>query len=331
MRQGLGVRKSAPWGLAAEHHSTVRAAQSQSSLPSTHDSDRGGWRGPGSSGDSAGSADHLHGGRFETFRSGFVLKATSYPPGSTPPPSRSQSAAPFRSSSTDKRNSIKRFILKKLRKPKSTGDLSSVGPHAISGTGSAGSGRFGLHAPRAGGSLRSNISGATANSMFVEHQSRIDGAGVLMDNLDEPLGPNVTETYSGQWNEDRRSGYGVAERSDGLRYEGEWFNNKKDGYGVTCHPDGSREEGRYKENILVQPLMKRTKLYLLRHSKLKDNVEEAVRKAREAAKEAQEKSAETAHQRYVLIITGPNMRLHSKNSTELIALKYYYHTYIFNN
>ncbi|VUZ57285.1 unnamed protein product [Hymenolepis diminuta] len=297
MRQGLGVRKSAPWGLAAEHHSTVRAAQSQSSLPSTHDSDRGGWRGPGSSGDSAGSADHLHGGRYETFRSGFVLKATSYPPGSTPPPSRSQSAAPFRSSSTDKRNSIKRFILKKLRKPKSTGDLSSVGPHTISGTGSAGSGRFGLHAPRAGGSLRSNISGATANSMFVEHQSRIDGAGVLMDNLDEPLGPNVTETYSGQWNEDRRSGYGVAERSDGLRYEGEWFNNKKDGYGVTCHPDGSREEGRYKENILVQPLMKRTKLYLLRHSKLKDNVEEAVRKAREAAKEAQEKSAETAHQR----------------------------------
>ena len=300
MRQGLGVRKSAPWGIAAEHHSTVRAAQSQSSLPSTHDSDRG-WRGPGSSGGSAGSFDHLHGGRFETFRSGFVLKSTSYPPGITPPPSRSQSATPFRSSSTEKRSSLKRFILRKLRKPKSTGDLSSVGPHTIGGQGSAGSGRFGgLHAPRAGGSLRSNISGATANSMFVEHQSRIDnagGVGGMVDSLDEPLGPNVTETYSGQWNEDRRCGYGVAERSDGLRYEGEWFNNKKDGYGITSHLDGSREEGRYKENILIQPLVKRTKLYLLRHSKLKDNVEEAVRKARESAKEAQEKSTEIAHQR----------------------------------
>ncbi|CDS37559.1 junctophilin 1 [Echinococcus multilocularis] len=299
MRQGLGVRKSAPWELAAEHHSTVRAAQSQSSLPSTHDSDRGGWRGPGSSGGSAGSVDHIHGGRFEAFRSGFVLKATSYPVGATPPPSRSQSAAPFRSSSNERRTFLKRFLLRKLRKPKSTGDLSSVGPHTISGPGSASSGRFGgLHGSRAGGSLRSNISGVTGNSVFAEHQSRADITGVgPTDSLDEPLGPNVTETYSGQWNEDRRSGYGVAERSDGLRYEGEWFNNKKDGYGVTYHPDGSREEGRYKENIIVQPLMKRTKLYLLRHSKLKDNVEEAVRKARESAKEAQEKSSETAHQR----------------------------------
>uniref|UniRef100_A0A5K3F4G5 Junctophilin n=1 Tax=Mesocestoides corti TaxID=53468 RepID=A0A5K3F4G5_MESCO len=299
MRQGLGVRKSAPWGLASEHHSTVRAAQSQSSLPSTQDSDRGGWRGPGSSGGSAGSADHLHGGRFETFRSGFVLKATSHAPGTTPPPSRSQSATPFRASSTEKRNSLKRFLLRKLRKPKSTGDLTSVGPHTLGGMGSAGSGRFGsLHAPRAGGSLRSNISGVTGNSVFAEHHSRIDTVGDLVgDSLDEPLGPNVTETYSGQWNEDRRSGYGVAERSDGLRYEGEWFNNKKDGYGVTYHPDGSREEGRYKENLLVQTLVKRTKFYLLRHSKLKENVAEAIRKAREAAKEAQEKSAETAHQR----------------------------------
>lgn len=54
---------------------------------------------------------------------------------------------------------------------------------------------------------------------------------------------DVTETYSGEWKNDKRSGYGVCERTDGLKYEGEWFNNKKNGYGVTTFQDGSVEEG----------------------------------------------------------------------------------------
>ena len=37
----------------------------------------------------------------------------------------------------------------------------------------------------------------------------------------------------GEWKNDKRAGYGISERSDGLKYEGEWFNNKKYGYGVT--------------------------------------------------------------------------------------------------
>lgn len=44
---------------------------------------------------------------------------------------------------------------------------------------------------------------------------------------------SVTETYMGEWKNDKRAGFGVSERSDGLKYEGEWFNNKKYGYGVT--------------------------------------------------------------------------------------------------
>lgn len=44
---------------------------------------------------------------------------------------------------------------------------------------------------------------------------------------------SVTETYLGEWKNDKRSGFGISERSDGLKYEGEWFNNKKYGYGVT--------------------------------------------------------------------------------------------------
>uniref|UniRef100_A0A0X3NXT2 Junctophilin-3 n=1 Tax=Schistocephalus solidus TaxID=70667 RepID=A0A0X3NXT2_SCHSO len=300
MRQGLGVRKSAPYGLASENNRAVRASQSQSSLPSAQDSERG-WRGVGSSG--SGNGDQPDRSRSElAIRSGFVLRSSSQPIGGSPP----RGMRDFRSPSpSDKKTSFRKFLMRKLRKPKSTGDLSSVGPHTVGGlsaTGTPSLGRFHLGIPRPGGSLRSNISGGsqlTSNSVL-DHQSRYfaaSGGTPIVDTLDEPLTPNVTETYSGQWNEDRRSGYGVAERSDGLRYEGEWFNNKKDGFGVTYHPDGTKEEGRYKENILVQSLSKRNKLYLLRHSKLKESLEEAVRKANEAAKEAQEKSAEVAHQR----------------------------------
>ena len=54
---------------------------------------------------------------------------------------------------------------------------------------------------------------------------------------------SVVETYSGEWKNDKRSGYGVCERTDGVKFEGEWFNNKKNGYGVTTFQDGSVEEG----------------------------------------------------------------------------------------
>ena len=54
---------------------------------------------------------------------------------------------------------------------------------------------------------------------------------------------SVVETYAGEWKSDKRSGYGVCERSDGVKFEGEWFNNKKNGYGITTLQDGSVEEG----------------------------------------------------------------------------------------
>ena len=53
----------------------------------------------------------------------------------------------------------------------------------------------------------------------------------------------MVETYAGEWKTDKRSGYGVCERTDGIKFEGEWFNNKKNGYGVTTFQDGSIEEG----------------------------------------------------------------------------------------
>lgn len=36
---------------------------------------------------------------------------------------------------------------------------------------------------------------------------------------DEQLDGSITETYMGEWKNDKRCGYGISERSDGLRYD----------------------------------------------------------------------------------------------------------------
>uniref|UniRef100_A0ACB8EWK1 Uncharacterized protein n=1 Tax=Sphaerodactylus townsendi TaxID=933632 RepID=A0ACB8EWK1_9SAUR len=96
-----------------------------------------------------------------------------------------------------------------------------------------------------------------------------------------------TEVYAGEWRADRRSGYGVSRRSNGLRYEGEWLGNRRHGYGRTTYPDGSKEEGKYKLNRLVSGKMKN--LIPLRRSKVKEKVDRAVEVARRAVSMARQK------------------------------------------
>uniref|UniRef100_A0A8D2P561 Junctophilin 1 n=1 Tax=Zosterops lateralis melanops TaxID=1220523 RepID=A0A8D2P561_ZOSLA len=52
----------------------------------------------------------------------------------------------------------------------------------------------------------------------------------------------------GEWKNDKRAGFGVSERSSGLKYEGEWLDNLRHGYGCTTLPDGKKEEGNLAEN-----------------------------------------------------------------------------------
>ena len=66
-------------------------------------------------------------------------------------------------------------------------------------------------------------------------ESNYAGASVMSEGSqasfvveDEMLDANVTETYMGEWKNDKRCGFGISERSDGLKYEGEWFNNRFD-------------------------------------------------------------------------------------------------------
>lgn len=105
----------------------------------------------------------------------------------------------------------------------------------------------------------------------------------------------ATEIYCGEWKNDKRTGFGVSRRSDGLQYEGEWLGNKRHGYGCTAFPDGTKEEGKYKQNILVSG--KRKNLIPLRASKIREKVDRAVEGAQKAADVARKK-VEIACSRY---------------------------------
>ena len=100
---------------------------------------------------------------------------------------------------------------------------------------------------------------------------------------------SVTETYLGEWKNDKRTGFGVSERSDGLRYEGEWFNNRKYGYGITTFRDGTKEEGKYKSNVLISS-QKKKHLFLIRSAKFRERLDAAVAAAQRASKIALQKA-----------------------------------------
>lgn len=105
----------------------------------------------------------------------------------------------------------------------------------------------------------------------------------------EHMDPGVTETYMGEWKNDKRSGFGISERSDGLKYEGEWFGNKKYGYGVTTFSNGEKEEGKYKNNVLITS-QKKKHLFLMRSAKFRERIDAAVNAAQRASKMALQKA-----------------------------------------
>lgn len=99
----------------------------------------------------------------------------------------------------------------------------------------------------------------------------------LEDNVDA----TTTESYMGEWKNDKRSGFGVSERTNGMKYEGEWLNNKRHGYGCTIFPDGTKEEGKYKNNVLAGGIRKQ--LIPLKNAKTKQKVDRAIEGAVRAA------------------------------------------------
>ncbi|XP_017784738.1 PREDICTED: junctophilin-1 isoform X1 [Nicrophorus vespilloides] len=197
--------------------------------------------------------------RVDDSRGGFVLKMNSNEP-----------AVRRRSLGS---SNIKRGLFSNLlKKQRSTGDLEK----------------------RITGSIRSTASSASWVSTD-SAQSAMTNASVPSDSNasfvveDEQMDPSVKETYMGEWKNDKRTGYGVSERSDGLKYEGEWFNNKKYGYGVTTFSNGEKEEGKYKNNVLITN-PKKKHIFLMRSAKFRERIEGAVNAAQRASKIAMQKA-----------------------------------------
>ena len=252
MRHGYGVRQSVPYGLAA-HYRPKGIRASLTSLRSEQEEER-----------VVKDRDR----KIDESRGGFVLKARS-----------DESPTQRRRSLFDKhgRTSLRKTLMQglKLRKQKSTGDIQES-PR------------------RPTGSVRSTVSnvshtsgdssqsGVTSTSMYTD-------SNLSFVSQDDITDTNVTETYMGEWKNDKRCGFGISERSDGLKYEGEWYNNKKYGYGVTTFKDGVKEEGKYKNNLLISS-GKKSKLFLLRSSKLRERVDNAVSAAQRAAQIALQKA-----------------------------------------
>ncbi|XP_061121308.1 junctophilin-1a isoform X2 [Syngnathus typhle] len=124
----------------------------------------------------------------------------------------------------------------------------------------------------------SRISSSDANSTISIGDSELPDEDLL---LEDHVDATTTETYMGEWKNDKRNGFGVSERSNGMKYEGEWLNNKRHGYGITVFPDGTKEEGKYKNNVLVRGIRKQ--LIPLKNPKTKEKVDRAVEGAQRAA------------------------------------------------
>ncbi|UYV83178.1 JPH3 [Cordylochernes scorpioides] len=213
MRQGYGVRSSAPYGLAS--HSRHRPGGSTGHVPALLDDD------------TAGSG-----------RGGFVLKG--------------------RGERRTTTGNEKKGLLQRLKRQRSAGEIVSM---SVTSSGA--------------------VSSASSDSVAATEVSWVS--------QDEVMDSKVIETYMGEWKGDKRSGFGIAERSDGLRYEGEWHNNKKYGYGVTYFKDGTREQGKYKNNVLITS-GRRKHLFLLRSAKFRERISAATSAAVRSSQIALEKA-----------------------------------------
>ncbi|XP_039618283.1 junctophilin-2 [Polypterus senegalus] len=106
--------------------------------------------------------------------------------------------------------------------------------------------------------------------------------------VEADIDATTTEVYMGEWKNDHRCGYGISERSSGLKYEGEWLDNQRHGYGCTTFPDGRKEEGKYMNNMLVKGMKKR--VIPLKSTKIRQKVDRSVEGAQRAAAIAKQKA-----------------------------------------
>ncbi|XP_041955503.1 junctophilin-2 isoform X1 [Alosa sapidissima] len=250
MRHGYGVRQSVPYGMAAVVKSPLRT--SLTSLRSEHSNgtllqqDLPVITTTNASGQETLVTPSTPG----PSRGGFAL-SLQFDPNAVPPKKKGL----FRRGS----------LLGKLKKSDSRTSLSS-NKSKISFLGRSES---------------AMSSASDANSTVSLGDSEPEGEGGDFPPLEADIDATTTEVYMGEWKNDKRSGYGISERSSGLKYEGEWLNNQRHGYGCTTFAEGGKEEGKYVNNMLVKAVKKR--VIQLKGTKIKQKVERSVEGAQRAA------------------------------------------------
>ncbi|KAM4622239.1 junctophilin-2 [Discoglossus pictus] len=106
--------------------------------------------------------------------------------------------------------------------------------------------------------------------------------------VESDIDATTTEVYMGEWKNDKRSGFGISERTSGLKYEGEWLDNLRHGYGCTVFPDGRKEEGKYRNNVFIKGMKKR--VIPLKSAKIRQKVDRSIEGAQRASAIAKQKS-----------------------------------------
>ncbi|XP_049920724.1 junctophilin-2 isoform X2 [Epinephelus moara] len=288
MRHGYGVRQSVPYGMAAVVRSPLRT--SLTSLRSEHSNgtvlqqDIPVITTTNASGEEIPVATPTQLG---PSRGGFALTLQVDPEAVKP-----KKKGLFRRSS----------LLGKLKKSDSSTSLSSQ--------------KSKISFLRTESALSSNAS--DTNSTISIGDESLTGAEDFPP-VEADIDATTTEVYMGEWKNDKRSGYGISERSSGLKYEGEWLNNQRHGYGCTTFAEGGKEEGKYMNNMLVKAMKKR--VIQLKGTKIKQKVERAVEGAQRAAAIGKQKAeiaaSRTAHSKAKA--EGAEQAAQASNSESSIA------------
>ncbi|XP_077369513.1 junctophilin-2 [Festucalex cinctus] len=250
MRHGYGVRQSVPYGMAAVVRSPLRT--SLTSLRSEHSNGTVLQQDIPIITTTSVSGEETPVGnpaQLGPSRGGFALTLQVDPEAVKP-----KKKGLFRRSS----------LLGKLKKSDSSTSLSSQ--------------KSKISFLRTESALSSNAS--DTNSTISMGDESLAGAEDFPP-VEADIDATTTEVYMGEWKNDKRSGYGISERSSGLKYEGEWLNNQRHGYGCTTFAEGGKEEGKYMNNMLVKAVKKR--VIQLKGTKIKQKVERAVEGAQRAA------------------------------------------------
>ncbi|XP_075265441.1 uncharacterized protein LOC142357803 isoform X2 [Convolutriloba macropyga] len=273
MRNGLGVRTSVPYGMAsivgAPQHRRASLASLTEDHISAQEMESGNKSGGSTSGERAagGGGGGGSGGLPDNFgvRGGFVLNE-SYVPSADD--NISAMSSTFKKISLSRSTLLEglRIRVRSRKRDGSTNSLRSDSTTMSSGGGTA-----------IGAS--DTLSVVTANG--------------TLDLMYEEVPHDCTEIYMGEWQRDKRTGCGISERTDGLRYEGYWLNNKRHGFGCLFLKDGRKVEGKWRSNKLVTPIdRKKGARNILQHGTAKriEKVERAIIDAKHAAELAKKKA-----------------------------------------